>query len=172
MLVSLHLPIRRLLGIRKISSIWSGKRKMLALQCHLVELTPRRLKKDGIISEVIDDFTPKCFVTPYYGKKEKAVAFGNKFKKSKTKERPSVKIYCPDIHVTPGLTVALTDPDAPSRDDQKWSEMCHWISPLALPDPKSHIDFIVPNDSDEEDLVDCENFLLDFCQKQFVDNDI
>jgi hypothetical protein len=145
---------------------------MLALQCHSVELTPRRLKKDGIISEVIDDFTPKCFVTPYYGKKEKAVAFGNKFKKSKTKERPSVKIYCPDVHVTPGLTVALTDPDAPSRDDQKWSEMCHWISPLALPDLKSRIDFIVPNDSNEGDLVDCENFLLELFQKQFVDNDI
>jgi phosphatidylethanolamine-binding protein (PEBP) family uncharacterized protein len=25
-------------------------------------------------------------------------------------------------------TVTLTDPDAPSRDDPKWSEMCHWIA--------------------------------------------
>lgn len=24
--------------------------------------------------------------------------------------------------------VTLTDPDAPSRDDPKWSEMCHWIA--------------------------------------------
>jgi phosphatidylethanolamine-binding protein (PEBP) family uncharacterized protein len=23
--------------------------------------------------------------------------------------------------------VAMTDPDAPSRDDPKWSEFCHWI---------------------------------------------
>jgi hypothetical protein len=50
--------------------------------------------------------------------------------------------------------------------------MCHWISPLALPDLKSHIDFIVPNDFNEGDLVDCENFLLELFQKQFVDNDI
>jgi len=141
---------------------------MLALQCHLVELTPRRLKKDGIISEVIDDFTPTCFVTPYYGKKEKAVAFGNKFKESKTKERPSVKIYCPGLEFTPGLTIALTDPDAPSGDDQKWSEMCHWITPLTLPDPKSHIDLIVPNDSDEGDLIDCENFLLDLVERSLL----
>lgn len=24
--------------------------------------------------------------------------------------------------------IALTDPDAPSRDNPKWSEMCHWIA--------------------------------------------
>ena len=27
--------------------------------------------------------------------------------------------------------VTLTDPDAPSRDDPKWSEMCHWIAVLS-----------------------------------------
>ena len=127
----------------------------------MVEQTPRRLKKDGIISEFIDDFAPNCFVTPYCGKKEKAVVYGNKFKESKIKERPSVKIYCPGIEFTPGLTIALTDYGAPPRDDQRWSEMCHWIRPLALPDPKSHFDIIVPNDSDEGDRIDCENFLLD-----------
>jgi len=26
------------------------------------------------------------------------------------------------------LTIALTDPDAPSRDNPKWSQMCHWIA--------------------------------------------
>jgi len=25
-------------------------------------------------------------------------------------------------------TIALTDPDAPSRDNPEWSEMCHWIA--------------------------------------------
>jgi phosphatidylethanolamine-binding protein (PEBP) family uncharacterized protein len=24
--------------------------------------------------------------------------------------------------------ITLTDPDAPSRDNPKWSEMCHWIA--------------------------------------------
>jgi phosphatidylethanolamine-binding protein (PEBP) family uncharacterized protein len=26
------------------------------------------------------------------------------------------------------LTIALTDPDAPSRQNPKWSQMCHWIA--------------------------------------------
>jgi len=88
------------------------------------------LKNADIIDEVVDDFQPKCFVAPYYGKKERPVALGNIFKQSKTKERPSLKIYCPDMKSTPGLTLALTDPDAPSRDDPKWSEMCHWIAQI------------------------------------------
>jgi phosphatidylethanolamine-binding protein len=25
-------------------------------------------------------------------------------------------------------TITLTDPDAPSRENPKWSEMCHWIA--------------------------------------------
>ena len=50
---------------------------------------------------------------------------GNKFKPKETKERPGLSIYCPDTLKTPGLVVALTDPDAKSRNDPKWSEMCH-----------------------------------------------
>lgn len=87
------------------------------------------LKKADIIDDIVDDFMPKCFVAPIYEKKKKEypVALGNVLKPSKTKESPSLKIYCPGIHETPGLTIILTDPDAPSRSDPKWSEMCHWI---------------------------------------------
>ena len=28
----------------------------------------------------------------------------------------------------PQLTLAMSDPDAPSRDDPEWSEICHWIA--------------------------------------------
>ena len=83
----------------------------------------RSLKNADIIDEVVDDFEAKCFVVPYYGKTECAVTLGNIFKEPKTKEKPVLKIYCPHIKSTPGLTIALTDPDAPSRP--KWSEMCH-----------------------------------------------
>lgn len=82
------------------------------------------LKKADIIDQVIDDFQPKCFVAPSYGK-HKPVAFGNKLKQKKTKLKPSLNIYCPNVKSTPGLTIALTDPDAPSRDNPKWGEMCH-----------------------------------------------
>lgn len=31
------------------------------------------------------------------------------------------------------FTLVLTDPDAPSRRNPKWSEMCHWIAALSTP---------------------------------------
>jgi len=91
------------------------------------------LQKASIIPDIIDDFTPKCFVLPTYGHGEhaKSVHPGKKLKHSKTKRKPSLKVYCPNMKQTPGLTIALTDPDAPSKKDPKWSEMCHWIAPVA-----------------------------------------
>ena len=31
-----------------------------------------------------------------------------------------------------GLTIVLTDPDAPSRESPEWSEVCHWIGKVPL----------------------------------------
>ncbi|RDL38445.1 PEBP-like protein [Venustampulla echinocandica] len=87
----------------------------------------QRLKKASIIDDVIDDFQPKCVIVPYYGRKGRPVSLGNKFKPSKTKHKPSLRIYCPDMRETLGLTLVLTDPDAPERDNSKLSEYCHWI---------------------------------------------
>jgi hypothetical protein len=97
------------------------------------QLTIPSLKKASIIPDIVDDFTPKCFVLPTYGhgKHSESVSPGKKLKISKTKKKPSLKVYCPDMKQTTGLTIALTDPDAPSNKDPKWSEMCHWIAPVA-----------------------------------------
>jgi phosphatidylethanolamine-binding protein len=115
------------------------------------------LKRASIIDEVIDDFEVKCLVTPYYGKKERAVALGNVFKESTTKEKPSVKIYCPHIKSTPGLTIALTDPDAPSRDDPKWSEMCHWIAIIPT-SSQDGFEINLGDSADAKELVKCKHF--------------
>jgi hypothetical protein len=115
------------------------------------------LKNAGIIDQVIDDFEPgelKCFVSPSYGKKERPVALGNTFKQSKTKKKPSLKIYCPHLETTPGLTIALTDPDAPSRDDPKWSEMCHWIAVISTSGTES-VEINLGGHIDEKDLIKC-----------------
>jgi len=113
----------------------------------------KALKSADIIDEVVDDFQPKCFLAPFYTEREKPVALGNIFKESKTKERPSLKVYCPHIKSTSGLTIALTDPDAPSRDDPKWSEMCHWIAMIYSPDEDSdEIESRVP--INEKELVE------------------
>jgi phosphatidylethanolamine-binding protein (PEBP) family uncharacterized protein len=73
-------------------------------------------------------------VAPYYSKKHLSVTLGNPIKPKKTQTAPTLKIWCPDVHEDDwkGLTIVLTDPDAPSRDDPKWSEVCHWIAKVPL----------------------------------------
>lgn len=120
---------------------------------------------------MIDDFEGKCFVVPLYGKKERPVALGNVFKESKTKEKPALRIYCPHMKSTPGLTIALTDPDAPSRDDPKWSEICHWISIVPISD-QDGIEIELEDRTEEKDLVECKRFVGCFsceAKHQFVD---
>jgi len=82
-----------------------------------VTYTLYSLKKASIIPDIVDDFHPKCFILPTYGhgKHSQPIFPGKKLKVSKTKEKPSLKVYCPDMKSTTGLTIALTDPDAPSR---------------------------------------------------------
>ena len=119
------------------------------------------LSKAEIIPQVLDDFKPKCRVVPIYqnGKDSKSVALGNKFKTPTTKVRPGLRIYCPEISNTPGLTIALTDPDARSRKNPDWSEMCHWIVALPIPDQGSYFDFQIGSEiiwGDGSELVECE----------------
>lgn len=120
------------------------------------EVIKAALKKADIIDQVISDFEPKCFVSAFYGKKQKLVALGNKFKKSETKKKPTVKIYCPNVKSTTGFTLALTDPDAPSRKDPKWSEMCHWIAIVPVfNETNSELDLTLDLSSDtSSDLVE------------------
>ncbi|KAH7370724.1 putative carboxypeptidase Y inhibitor [Rhexocercosporidium sp. MPI-PUGE-AT-0058] len=125
----------------------------------------KALTKASIITEVLDDFKPKCFITAYYNKNsgkthQGAVDLGNKFKPKETKERPGLSISCPDLKSTPGLVVALTDPDAKSRDNPKWSEMCHWIYIIPTkfqPTAQAPLEFSIPiseTSDSESDLVE------------------
>jgi hypothetical protein len=58
----------------------------------------------------------------------KQVEYGTHIEPLQTKKPPTLHIACPNIQYTSGMTLILTDPDAPSRDNPKWSEMCHWIT--------------------------------------------
>lgn len=64
---------------------------------------------------------------------------GNTIKPKKAKKQPAIHFLdtVPSFHTTYAthalaegiqLTVALTDPDAPSRDNPEWSQICHWIA--------------------------------------------
>jgi phosphatidylethanolamine-binding protein (PEBP) family uncharacterized protein len=80
---------------------------------------------------VVDDFLPSIALSVSWDKKE--AKLGNTLKPKHVQDQPSIHLYdetngdnCATTNVT--YVVTLTDPDAPSRDDPKWSEMCHWIA--------------------------------------------
>lgn len=58
---------------------------------------------------------------------------GNTIKPKRLQKQPAPSLHDeahPEGLSSSGLSyvVTLTDPDAPSRDNPKWSEMCHWIA--------------------------------------------
>ncbi|KAG4419921.1 hypothetical protein IFR04_006958 [Cadophora malorum] len=141
----------------------SSQTPLIQVHKDYAETVRKALNKSSIIPEVLDDFSPKCFVTAYYsknsGKTHKgAVDLGNEFKPKQTKERPGLLIHCPETLKTPGLVVALTDPDAKSREDPKWSEMCHWIYIIPTHFPSTtqeSLQFSIPSlDDADSDLVE------------------
>jgi phosphatidylethanolamine-binding protein (PEBP) family uncharacterized protein len=89
---------------------------------------------------VIDDFLPILNLKVEWSKKSYA-SLGNTLKPKKLQEAPSVSIKTPETSPdvcgsATQLVVTLTDPDAPSRDDPKWSEMCHWIAACVAASPE------------------------------------
>ncbi|KAF2009869.1 PEBP-like protein [Aaosphaeria arxii CBS 175.79] len=91
-----------------------------------------QLFRAEIIPTVIDDFLPLIELSVTWDKKNKA-SLGNTLKPKKLQDQPAISLHedrHPDGRTATDMTfiVALTDPDAPSRDDPKWSEMCHWIA--------------------------------------------
>jgi phosphatidylethanolamine-binding protein (PEBP) family uncharacterized protein len=92
-----------------------------------------RLQKAHIIPDTLDDFVPSCYLHIVYTYSHEVVVLGNRIKLSHTKKAPVVKILCSNATADNGsksFTIALTDPDAPSRKKPEWSEMCHWIATL------------------------------------------
>lgn len=91
------------------------------------------LKDNKIIGDVLDDFEPSFYIDLAYPKHHEKVLLGNDIPVKHVQERP-VFIIQPinpstNLHFSDGatFTLALTDPDAKSRDNPKWSEMCHWL---------------------------------------------
>ncbi|KAK0635981.1 phosphatidylethanolamine-binding protein [Bombardia bombarda] len=102
------------------------------------EKIQKLLKKAEIIPTVIDDFVPALTLAAKWPSDEHA-KLGNTLKPNKLQDAPSISLHSPsdksnnecstiDSQSKASYVIALTDPDAPSRDDPKWSEMCHWIA--------------------------------------------
>lgn len=106
--------------------------QVFALPC-AVGLTARdRLKKAEIIPTVIDTFNPLLTVNITWPKA--TAEYGNTVNPDKTQDMPEVTFFDSlpgsawPSGKTPQLTLAMSDPDAPSRDNPEWSEICHWIA--------------------------------------------
>lgn len=76
---------------------------------------------------VLSDFSPNGLITVSYGK-DKEVTLGNTLKVSETQEKPEINITLSESEPEDTFTLVLTDPDAPTRGDKKWSEYCHYIA--------------------------------------------
>jgi len=86
------------------------------------------LLKAEIIPTVIDDFTPSLLLQVSWSSHDTA-QLGNTLNPGDLKNAPALTIVDPSgVPTKASLVIALTDPDAPSRDDPKWSEFCHWIA--------------------------------------------
>lgn len=90
------------------------------------------LKDNKIIGDVLDDFEPTFYIDLAYAKYHETVLLGNDIPVKHVQERPTFTIH--QINTSTKLdlenatfTLALTDPDAKSRENPKWSEMCHWL---------------------------------------------
>lgn len=90
--------------------------------------------KHKIIPEVVDKFETQGLLTIEYNDKDK-VTLGNTLKVDNTQNVPTIQFTINagnqelafDISKDDKFTLVLTDPDAPSNKDHKWSEYCHWI---------------------------------------------
>ncbi|KAI5370184.1 putative phosphatidylethanolamine-binding protein [Septoria linicola] len=90
----------------------------------------RELKIAEIIPTVFDEFKP--FLTLNVTWNKAAAQVGNTIKVKKLQKIPKVEFlgHLPGLQASnqvPQLTLALTDPDARSRDNPDWSQMCHWL---------------------------------------------
>ncbi|KAF5641867.1 carboxypeptidase Y inhibitor [Fusarium tjaetaba] len=93
-----------------------------------------KLLEAQIIPTVIDDFPPALSLRVKW--KHDSAGLGNTLKPDHLKKSPVIHLDKVESEALAGTqlskdvsyVIVLTDPDAPSRDDPKWSEFCHWIA--------------------------------------------
>lgn len=91
-------------------------------------------KKHEIVPEVVDKFDTHGLLTIEYSPSAQ-VTLGNTLKVAETQNKPKIQFTLNSSSQEPELvveeddrfTLVLTDPDAPSNKDHKWSEYCHWV---------------------------------------------
>lgn len=80
------------------------------------------MEEAGIVPDVIN-IPPKATLTVIYPN-EKSVNLGNELTPSEVKDAPLIKWEAEDSSY---YTLAMVDPDAPSRADPRFREVNHWL---------------------------------------------
>lgn len=91
--------------------------------------------KHKVVPEVVDAFETQGLLTIEYNG-EDSVALGNTLKVARTQNKPIIQFtlnspnqegIVESISDEDKFILVMTDPDAPSNTDHKWSEYLHWL---------------------------------------------
>ncbi|PRT55381.1 Carboxypeptidase Y inhibitor [Wickerhamiella sorbophila] len=83
------------------------------------------LKNHQVIPEVLDAFRQKVMLTVSFPSGVEAT-MGNTLKVADTQDLPKLNLVFAETPAK-AYTIAFTDPDAPRRGDNKWSEFAHML---------------------------------------------
>ncbi|KAI0111525.1 PEBP-like protein [Daldinia grandis] len=111
--------------------IASSEQHQLDSDVHKVQY---ELKKAEIFPTVIDKFLPLFLLDAEWPSGERT-ELGNTVKVDDVQDEPTITVRRSHSSSSSGekrsgvtYTIAITDPDAPSRDNPEWSEFCHFVA--------------------------------------------
>ncbi|KAI5276092.1 PEBP-like protein [Aureobasidium subglaciale] len=87
------------------------------------------LRHAEIVPDVLNTFSPLISLSVNWSSSDRT-NLGNTIPPSHLQHSPDVHINTIPSAYLPfntQLVLALTDPDAPSHEDPKWSQVCHWL---------------------------------------------
>ncbi|ROT42531.1 PEBP-like protein [Sodiomyces alkalinus F11] len=126
-----------------VASLFPSDQHIMSSKNNDMVEVQKRLFDAEIIPTVIDVFKPIMGLSVEWGGSKDAASLGNTLDPSHLQSSPTARLERADPEgdsrtasiLRPGMTyvLTLTDPDAPSRDDPKWSEFCHWIASGLVP---------------------------------------
>lgn len=90
------------------------------------ESSTQLLRTAGVFPDVIDEFKQSISIRAAYPNGS-VVDMGNELKPSLTQQRPDISLTLPKVNQGKSYTLAVTDPDAPTRGDPTWSEFAHYL---------------------------------------------
>ncbi|KAM0542873.1 hypothetical protein ACHAPJ_012596 [Fusarium lateritium] len=123
-----------LLLAAQLGSVASEEQEVLGPNPNDLDHIHDKLTEADIIPDIIEDFPPALAFRATW--KHDSAKLGNTLKPDHLQSAPSIHLEqveteSPfDAQLKRRITyvIVLTDPDAPSRDDPKWSQFCHWIA--------------------------------------------